>query len=148
VLPRTSIKNSALNIEFWGTHDFDNTIDYHIQLLISEYLAKKRKKDNDEFGPVERDADNRRSAFFLMTGNINNPVIKYDRKGLKEKIKGDLKHEKQSIKQILKEEFGLFKHDTLKKHVRKEEQVFELEKSDKTRKQTGAKKKEEDDEDF
>jgi hypothetical protein len=147
-IPQTSIKNSVLNIDFNGTHTFNNDIDYHIRLLISELLAKKRKPD-DEFGPVENDPDNRRSAFILMTGNLDNPVIKYDKKGLKQKIKEDIKQEKQNLKQLLREEFGAFKKDSLGTKGNKA-QKFELEKpnNNPSKKTLEPKKKIEDDEDF
>ena len=87
--------------------------------------AAERKQKDDEFGPIENDPDNRRSAFILMTGNIDNPIIKYDRKGLKQKLKEDLKQEKQTLKQLLKDELGLFKKDSLfKKPGHKAEQKF------------------------
>lgn len=149
-IPQTTIKNSVLNIDFNGTHTFNNDVDYHIRLLISDLLAKKRK-DNNDFGPVENDPDNRRSAFILMSGNIDNPVIKYDRKGLKQKINEDIKNEKQNIKQILKEEFGIFKKDSAKsKSSNKADQHFELEKHDNKipQKTLELKKQKEDDDDF
>ena len=149
--PSTSIKNSALNIIFWGTHSFDNDITYHIELLISELLAKKRKNKEEEFGPIENDPDNKRSAFILMTGTVDKPIIKYDRKGLKENIKNDIKQEKQNLKQLLKEEFGLFKKDSISaKQKEKASQKFELEKSDnnKPKKTLEPKKKKDDDDDF
>lgn len=127
-LPKTQLNNSALNLLVSGKHTFNNEIDYHIQLKISELLAKKRKQDN-EFGPVENDKENRRSAFLLMTGTVDNPIIKYDRQGLKEKLKQDLKDEKQNLKTILREEFKLFKKDTVKVNSQKSKQLFELEKS-------------------
>lgn len=147
-IPQTTIKNSVLNIDFNGTHTFNNDVDYHIRLLISELLAKK-KKDNSDFGPVENDPDNRRSAFILMTGNIDNPVIKYDKKGLKQKISEDIKTEKHNIKQVLKEEFGIFKKDSAKsKSSNNADQHFELEKADnKTPKKTLELKKKKDEED-
>ena len=150
-LPSTSIKNSALNIIFWGTHSFENDINYHIELLISELLAKKRKDKDEEFGPVENDPDNKRSAFILMTGTVDKPIIKYDRKGLKENIKKDIKEEKQNLKQLLKEEFGLFKKDTSSlKAKEKDDQAFELEKPNnkKPKKTLEPKKKKDDDDDF
>jgi hypothetical protein len=110
-IPKTSIKNSVLNLDFAGTHKINNDIDYHIHLLISELLAKKRKQNDDEFGIVENDPDNRRGAFILMTGNLDNIVFKYDRKGLKQKIKEDIRQEKQSLKNILREEFGSLKRE-------------------------------------
>lgn len=150
-IPQTNIKNSALNIDFSGKHDFDNNIDYHVRLLISELLAKKRNNQEDEFGPVENDPENRRSAFILMTGNIDNIVMKYDRKGMRQKVKEDIKQEKETLKQILKEEFGLFKKDSIKvKAVNKSDQKFELEKSDNKppKKTLEPKKKSDDDDDF
>ncbi|MGZ3918944.1 MAG: hypothetical protein ACXVC7_01565 [Bacteroidia bacterium] len=150
-LPQTTIKNSVLNIDFNGTHTFNNDVDYHIRLLISDLLSKKRKAD-DEFGPVENDPENRRSAFILMTGNIDNPIIKYDKKGLKQKIKEDIKQEKQTLKQLLKDEFGAFKKDTARVNSgsKADGQKFELEKSNNNpqKKTLEPKKKKDDDDDF
>ena len=148
-LPKTSIKNSALNIDLSGTHTFNNEIDYHIQLLLSDLLTKKRKSNSDDFGLIENDPENRRSAFIRMTGTVDNPIIKFDRTGLKEKVKADIKQEKQTIKQLLKEEFGLFKKDSVRKTTMVKEQVFELEKPTNTQpKPLEPKKKMEEDEDF
>jgi hypothetical protein len=150
-LPNTSIKNSVLNLNFYGSHTFNNEINYHIELLISELLAKKRKNKDNDFGPIENDPQNKRSAFILMTGTIDKPIIKYDRKGLKDNIKNDLKEEKQNLKQLLKEELGLFKKDTIAvKNKDKSNQKFELEKSNNNsiKKTLEPKKKETDDDDF
>lgn len=149
-IPKTEINNSALNLSVWGKHSFNNAIDYHIQLLISELLSKKRKNKEEEFGPVENDKENRRSAFILMTGTVDDPVIKYDRKGLKEKLKNDIKEEKQTLKQLLKEEFGLFKKDSIKNSdQKKSDNKFELEKpkhnSSKKTLEVPVKKEEEED---
>jgi hypothetical protein len=154
-IPRTSIKSNAINMELWGKHTFDNMIDYHIQLLLSELLAKKPRANKDfdeELSLVENDPENRRSVFILMTGPIDNPNIKYDRKGAKEKIKQDIKQEKQNLKQILKEEFGFFKKDSIKiKETEKANQKFQLQVGDekpKANKPLQPKKKEEENDDF
>lgn len=156
-LPKTSIKSTAINLDLWGTHTFDNQIDYHIQLLISELLAKKQKANkqfDEELSLVENDPDNRRSVFILMKGPIDNPAIKYDRSGAKQKIKEDIKTEKQTIKNILKEEFGLFKKDTIqgnKTNGLKSNQKFQIKVGDsdsKKEKTLQPKKKETDDDDF
>lgn len=155
-IPKTSIKSNAINLELWGKHTFDNVIDYHIQLLLSEIIAKRPNKNkdfDDELSLVENDPENRRSVFIVMTGPIDNPIIKYDKKGAKEKIKEDIKHEKQNLKQILKEEFGFFKKDSTlnKKEATKSNQNFQIqigEEKPKTNKPLQPKKKEEDDEDF
>ncbi|MBL7936338.1 MAG: hypothetical protein JNM51_11090, partial [Bacteroidia bacterium] len=154
-IPKTSIKSNAINLELWGKHTFDNMIDYHIQLLLSELLAKKPRKNNDfdeELSLVENDPENRRSVFVLMTGPIDNPTIKYDRKGAKEKIKEDIKQEKQNLKQLLKEEFGFFKKDSTKtKETPKANQTFQIqigEEKPKDNKPLQPKKKEEEEDDF
>ena len=155
-IPRTSIKSNAINLELWGKHSFDNVIDYHIQLLLSEIIAKRPKKNKDfdeELSLVENDNENRRSVFILMTGPMDNPTIKYDRKGAKEKIKEDIKQEKQNLKKILKEEFGFFKKDSTltKKESQKANQNFQIqvgEDKPKTSKPLQPKKKDEDEDDF
>ncbi|MES2133769.1 MAG: AsmA-like C-terminal region-containing protein [Bacteroidota bacterium] len=154
-LPKTSIKSNAINLEFWGTHSFDNIVDYHIQLLISELLSKRprsNKQFDEELSLVENDPENRRSVFIRMTGPIDNPTIKYDRKGAKEKIKEDIKQEKQTIKQILKEEFGLFKKDSIKvKEEEKANQKFNIQFGEEKPKKANnglQPKKKEDTEDF
>lgn len=148
IIPSTSIKNSALNIDLWGTHGFDNVVDYHFRLLISELLNKKRTKAPDEFGRVEDDPDKKRMAFVRMTGPLDKLVIKYDKQGMKEKVASDFKSEKQSIRQILREEFGLFKKDSLPKKT-PVNTVFEIEdQSPPPVKKTLELKKKKEDEDF
>ncbi|MES2514928.1 MAG: AsmA-like C-terminal region-containing protein [Bacteroidota bacterium] len=154
-IPKTSIKSNAINLELWGKHTFDNMIDYHIQLLLSEIIAKRPKKNKDfdeELSLIENDPENRRSVFILMTGPIDNPTIKYDRKSAKENIKENIKQEKQNLKQILKEEFGFFKKDTTKaKETPKANQNFQIqvgEDKPKKDKPLQPKKKDEDDDDF
>lgn len=129
-IPKTSINSSAINIQLYGTHSFDNMVDYHIRLLLSELLAKRKRANkqlDDELSLVENDPENKRSVFIVMTGPVDHPTIKYDRKGAKEKIKEDIRQEKQNLKSILKEEFGLFKRDTLqKKETRLSDQQFKI----------------------
>ena len=150
IFPKTVIRSNALNLEFWGQHTFNNEIDYHFQLLLSELLAKKRKAKDNEFGEVENDPENHRSAYILMTGTVDNPIIKFDKKGLKEKLKTDLKEEKKELRSLLKEEFGLFRKDSVQVKKKQDETKFELEKPGKppAKKPLEPKKKEEDEEDF
>jgi hypothetical protein len=127
-VPKMEIKSNALNVVFSGTHTFDNDINYRIKLSLNELLSKKAKaakKANDEFGEVTDDGLGRTNIFLLMTGNISNPVIKYDSKGAIQNVKQDLKVEKQNLKSILNEEFGLFRKDSTllnKEKIKKEDQ--------------------------
>lgn len=114
-ISKTTITSSALNLDLSGRHSFDNEIDYRFKVMLSELLsqkAKKSKKENAEF-LEDDDSDKRRMALFIsMKGTVDNPKFSYDKIGLSNKIKQDAKKEKQTIKSLLKEEFGVFKNDT------------------------------------
>lgn len=115
IIPQMDIASSAISISASGVHSFDNIVEYHLRLLLSDLLAKKAKKarkDVEEFGVVEDDGLGRTSLFISMKGPVSDPVISYDSQGARAKIKNDLGKEKQTMKQLLKEEFGLFKKDT------------------------------------
>lgn len=128
-IPKMELKSSAINIVASGTHTFKNEINYKVKLSLNELLAKKAKKakkENDEFGEVEDDGLGRTNIFLLMTGTVDNPIIKYDSKSAIQNVKQDIKVEKQNLKSILKEEFGLFKKDSTlnkKSDVKKEDQT-------------------------
>jgi hypothetical protein len=114
-VPKTEIKNSAINISINGSHSFDNMVDYHFSLKLSELLAKRAEAQNkamNEFEQLEIDENDNRELFITMKGPIDKPKISYDRKAVYNKFKNEMAHEKQNIKGILKEEFGLFKKDS------------------------------------
>jgi hypothetical protein len=127
-IPRMEVKSNAISIVASGTHTFNNVINYKFKLSLNELLSKKAKqakKENDEFGEVADDGLGRTNIFLSMTGTIDNPVIKYDSKSAIQNVKQDLKVEKQTLKVILKEEFGLFKKDSsLNKKTLKEDPKF------------------------
>lgn len=115
IIPQMDIASSAISISASGIHSFDNNIEYHLKLLLSDILARKAKKarkDIEEFGVVEDDGLGRTSLFIAMKGPVSNPEISYDSQGARAKIKNDIVNEKQTMKQLLKEEFGLFKKDS------------------------------------
>lgn len=114
-IPRMDIQSSALDLTLSGVHTFNNDLDYHIKVLLSDILfqkARKAKKENSEFGVVEDDKSGRTSLFVSMTGTVDNPVFKYDKQGAKQNLKENIAEEKHTLKQILKDEFGWFKKDT------------------------------------
>ncbi len=122
-IPNMEIKSSALNMTGSGVHDFDNMVDYKIQLLLSDILGKKVKSQNSEFGQIEDDGLGRTKLFLTMKGPVDNPKIGYDRKGVIDKIKTDLKTDKQNLKNILKQEFGSHKSDTSAVQKKKKEEM-------------------------
>ena len=128
-IPSMEINSTALNLTASGVHDFDNIVDYRLVLLLSDVLGKKAKQNNSEFGEIEDDGLGRTMLHLSMKGPIDNPKFGYDRKGAGEKMKTDLAREKQTMKAILKEEFGFFKKDTVKlpKKPKKEEMQIDWE---------------------
>lgn len=130
-ISKTAVKNSALDIEVLGSQSFDNVIDYRVKLRLSDWLAKrpgKSKQLDEELLESENDPENKRCVFLHMTGTIDKPVITYDRKAMKQKIREDLKEEKNTLKKILNEEFGWFKKDSTlnKKEDKKQDQKFQI----------------------
>ena len=127
-IPKMEVKSNTINVTASGTHTFKNEINYRVKLSLNELLSKKAKtakKENDEFGEVADDGLGRTNIFLLMTGTIDNPIIKYDSKSAIKNVQQDLKVEKQTLKTILKEEFGLFKKDsTLNNKTPKDDTKF------------------------
>jgi hypothetical protein len=109
-IPKMDMNSSAINISGNGVHDFNNVIDYHISLLLSDVLGKKAR-ENSEFGEIADDGLGKTKLFIHMNGTVENPRFSYDKKAAVEKVKEDIALEKQNLKGILKQEFGLFKAD-------------------------------------
>lgn len=137
-IPKTEIKSNVMNLKINGTHTFDNEIEYHLEVKLSDIKNKKDKIfTEDEYGYVVDDGLGNPTFFILITGSINNPKYKQiDKRAMKEKIQENIKTEKQNIKQILKDEFGLFKKDSTlqnnkaekaKKEKEKESNSFKIE---------------------
>lgn len=115
LIPDMKIESSAFDVDLSGEHSFDNDIDYHLKVLLSDVLSKKAKKkkaQNKEFGVEEDDGLGRTSLFIAIKGTVDDYKVSYDSKKVKEHIKESLVKEKQTIKNILNEEFGWFKKDT------------------------------------
>ena len=114
-IPKMEVKSSAIDLTASGTHSFDNRINYRIKLALNDLLArkaKKAKKENDEFGEIADDGLGRTNLFLLMSGTVEKPIIKYDSKSAVQHVKQDLKLEKQTVKSLLNDEFGMLKKDS------------------------------------
>lgn len=110
IIPSMDIKSSALDIKLSGTHSFENVIDYRFQILLSDLLwskARRAKKENEDFGQVIDDGLGRTTLFLSLTGTVDNPVVKYDRAGAREKFRDDMRKERQTLKEAFRQEFNL-----------------------------------------
>lgn len=117
-IPRMMIKSSAtdMDMEFSGTHSFDNKIDYRFYLLIRELLITRENeiaRNNTEFGVIEDDGHYHFPLHLRMVGTTDKFDIKRDKEGKKEKRQENLRKEKENLKTILREEFGWFKKDSV-----------------------------------
>ena len=122
-IPAMDISSSALNLHLSGIHDFDNLVDYKLQLLLSDILGKKMKEQNTEFGQIEDDGLGRTKLFLTMKGPVDDPKFGYDKKGVAEKIKSDIKTGKQNLKNLLTEEFSAHKKETSTTQKKKKEEM-------------------------
>jgi hypothetical protein len=104
-IPLMDIKSSAMDISAKGTHTFDHAIDYAVGFNLRDLLVRKEKDW------TEVDDGLGKSMYISMKGTVDNPVYAVDRELAKEIRKEAMEAEKQSVKSLLKEEFGLFKKD-------------------------------------
>jgi hypothetical protein len=115
VIPGMDIESSAFNITASGIHGFDRDFAYKIQLSLSELLAGKSRKppeEESEFGVIEDDGLGNVNIFLIIEGGPEGTEVRYDRRGAVKNIREQLKEEKQELKQIFHEEFGLFSKDS------------------------------------
>jgi hypothetical protein len=84
-------------------------------MLLSEILSNKARKNrnlSDEFGEVQDDGLGRTSIFLKIDGKGEEVKVSYDMKAAGSQIKEDIKKEKQALKTIINEEYGLYKRDS------------------------------------
>ena len=124
------VKSSALNLELMGTHTFDNELDYHFSIVLADLLTAKYLKHNPrhdnqaEFGPVEDDNRGRTKVYVSLTGTMDNPIVKYDKRALREKFNAEITNQKTQVKQILKQEFTSWQGDSLKREQKLKEKAI------------------------
>ncbi|MHC1706834.1 MAG: AsmA-like C-terminal region-containing protein [Bacteroidales bacterium] len=123
IIPSMDVVSDALNFTMSGTHSFNNELNYHFRLLLSDILwkkARKAKKENEEFGIEQEEESGKTTLFILLTGTVDKPVFKYDSKSLKGKIVSSFLNEKASLKESLKKEFSRTKKEQDSLTIREE----------------------------
>jgi hypothetical protein len=114
-IPQMDVKSSAADLSVNGKHNFENDYEYHVKMLLSEILSKKRKKNKNnvsEFGVVEDDGLGRTSLLLKITGKGEEVKVGYDIKAAGSEVKNNIKSERQTLKTILNQEYGWFKSDS------------------------------------
>ena len=109
IIPMMKVSSNVLNIQMQGEHTFDNEIDYRLRVLLSDLLSrqhKERRKPGEEYGEIIDDGLGRTTLFFRLSGTSHAPVLSYDQEGVREKLRDDMRQERQNLRSILREEFS------------------------------------------
>ncbi len=116
IIPDMEVNSNAINIKLSGEHTFNNNIDYRVQIFLSDLLARRHRESRnpqEQYGDIIDDRQGRTTLFLKITGTIDEPVFRYDTRAVREKIRDDLRQERQNLRQIFRQEFGLNRKDTL-----------------------------------
>lgn len=106
-IPTMEVRSSALDLELNGTHWFDDRIDHHLNFRLSD-LFRIGKPINDEFGPIADDGTGMR-VFLHMFGTASDPQFGNDGAMAAARRKQQFQREKQELKSVLREGFGIGK---------------------------------------
>jgi hypothetical protein len=138
-IPDMEINSNAINIKLSGEHTFENQIDYRLQVLLSDLLARKNRESRnpqEQYGDIIDDGLGRTTLFLRVTGDIDNPVFRYDTRAVRDKLRDDFRQEGQNLRQAIRTEFGLNQSDTMPdgtpvQPTEREKQKEEIEKGEK-----------------
>ncbi len=136
IIPDMEINSSALNLKLSGEHSFENEINYRMQILLSEILARKardRRNPQEQYGDIIDDGLGRTTLFLLVTGTTDNPDFSYDYQGVREKLREDLREERQNLREVFRKEFGLFsgeEKDTLTEPTPRQKEMQRIQKQE------------------
>jgi hypothetical protein len=114
-IPLMDVRSSAADLSINGKHSLDNEYEYHVKILLSEALSKKMHKpkpNTTEFGAVQDDGLGRTSLLLKIESKGDDVNVGYDVKAAGTKVKSEIKSERQTLKNILNEEYGWYKNDT------------------------------------
>ncbi len=114
VIPQMDVKSSAADLTVNGRHEFSSNYEYHVKVLLSQLLSKKRKaarKPVTEFGAVKDDGLGRTSLLLKVENKGDNVKVSYDLQAVSQEVNKNLKSEKQSLRNILNEEYGWYKDE-------------------------------------
>jgi len=100
------VSSDKMDMDVFGTHNFENEYNYHLNILLSDILGKKLKPEKEnEFGIIRDDGFGKTRIFLNIIGKGDKFEVKYDKKEVSAKIKEDVKKEGVALKQAIKEDF-------------------------------------------
>ena len=87
IIPAMQIRSSALDLYMSGKHTFDNKIDYQFRLSLADLLVRKFLGGNKQKDNYEEDAEGGVNIYVSMTGTVNDPVMQYNKRNAKDKLR-------------------------------------------------------------
>lgn len=103
-IPDMLLQSSAMDLGVSGWHGFDSEVDYRLRFRLTELLTNPK---HSEFGEIQDDGSG--GSFFLrMNGPLGNLNFAYDKAAARDKRKEYFQQEKETLKNLLKEEFNIF----------------------------------------
>ncbi|MCS6823758.1 MAG: DUF3971 domain-containing protein [Cytophagaceae bacterium] len=101
LLPEMQILSNVANISISGIHTLSGSFEYKLAIPLKN--LRKHKVDPDAaFGSIENDSKQGATLYLSFKGNSNSYAFHYDKKRTKQKIKDDLKKEKNEFLTIFK----------------------------------------------
>ena len=127
ILPAMQIKSSALDMYISGKHTFDDVVDYQFKLSMADIMVNKFLGGNKQKDNYESDAEGGVNVYISMTGTVNDPIIKYNKKEAKQKLE-DSGMEQQRFIDIFKPDpqEEMFKTNTKPATTKEPEQEIEF----------------------
>lgn len=85
-LPAMQIRSNAMDLYMSGTHSFDNVIDYQFRISLADLMVRKFLGGNKQQDNYETDAEGGVNVYVSMTGTVDDPVLKYNKREAKQKL--------------------------------------------------------------
>lgn len=109
-IPHMRIISNAMRLDLEGTHTFDNQVDYRFEFALADIL--KRKNVQSDLTELPEDSEGRTRIVIFMRGTVDEPEFEYKAVDVFAGVKERLDQEKNTVKSILHDEFGMYKNDT------------------------------------
>ena len=108
-VPQMQINSSALSLRFQGEQYFDSRFQYRLQLSLSDLLfhrmrSKSRDIDDESYQEEGKEGG---VLYLLLQGDSAGVRVSYDRKALADRYRERVANEKEALRDLFNEEFGL-----------------------------------------
>ena len=101
---KTSLRNNALNLDFWGKQTFSDSLNYHVRLSLTEVLFNRIKNPVTRF--LTRDKTRSFGTALRIEGTVDRPKISWDKDdapSLSSTISEPLEQKPRKIETLLKQ---------------------------------------------